>query len=77
MIRGQPREPLVKAIPGRGARRLDVPIPVTNPRQPELLLDLVGLHRWKGEEGGKLRENGVVSSFPIRRREFKIEKSAS
>ena len=53
VIRGQPGQSLVEAVAGCCARRLHVPIPVTDSRQAELFLDLVGLHRWK-REGGEI-----------------------
>lgn len=58
MIARQPRETLVQTIPGCRARRLHVPISVSYPRQAQLLLNLVGLHRC----GWELYQNSVFDS---------------
>lgn len=40
-----PFETLVEAVTARGARRLDVPLPLPERVQPELVGDLGGVHR--------------------------------
>jgi len=45
VIRSEPRESLIESVSRGGAGWLDVPVSVSDPRQTQFLLDLVGLHR--------------------------------
>ena len=47
----EPRQSLVEAVAGGGARRLHVPVAVPHAEETQLLLHLLRLHRCKMTEG--------------------------
>lgn len=44
VVASEPSKPLVEPIPSGGTARLHVPVPIPDPGEPKLLLDLVWLH---------------------------------
>lgn len=60
IIWGKPGQALVESVPCRRTRRLNVPIPISDPRQAQLLLDLVWFHGiWEVLLVGEDEDDGV------------------